>query len=125
MKFCKAIEAIVCALALAGSSAIAAGQDDFRVRSTMFSDGENDNSSSTGMSVASSDDCDGCADVGCCPRCCPQWEATADFIIFDRIGGKSQTLLRNAQGVTSVDAITDDALNSNDFDMGFASGPRQ
>jgi len=64
-------------------------------------------------------------DLGCCRACCcPDWTVTADAMIMNRIGNKSTTILprlRNGNGALVGSA---DVLNSNDFDFGFAAGPR-
>jgi hypothetical protein len=63
-----------------------------------------------------------CYSEGCAQRpCCPRWTATADFIIMDRTGTKSRTLVEGAQ-YPYIE--TTELLNSNDFKQGFFSGPR-
>jgi hypothetical protein len=72
--------------------------------------------------------CGGCEDTCCEPSCmqprCPRWTATADYIIFDRIGTSTRTLLREVP-IGSISAPPgEEVLNSNDFSQGFHGGPR-
>ena len=67
----------------------------------------------------------GCGDEGYCPSCfCPRWTATADFIILDRIGSVNQTLVERVPGNMPPNSPGTEVLNSNDFQQGFAGGPR-
>jgi hypothetical protein len=67
----------------------------------------------------------GCCDEGCCPSCfCPRWTASAEFIILDRIGSVNQTLVERVPGNVPPSTPGIEALNSNDFQQGFAGGPR-
>jgi len=71
----------------------------------------------------------GSGDEGCCPSCFfPRWTASADFIILDRIGGGNQTLVERVPGTVPSKDVPNtagtEALNSNDFQQGFAGGPR-
>jgi hypothetical protein len=67
----------------------------------------------------------GC-DVGGCPSyCCPRWTASADFILFERIGNANQTLVERVPLNRDPFAHTGvEALNSSDFRQGYAGGPR-
>jgi hypothetical protein len=66
----------------------------------------------------------------CCRQscCCPRWTASADFIILDRIGTKSQELVERVP--LSVDpsdlpvTFGPKALDANNFNQGFAGGPK-
>jgi hypothetical protein len=117
---------VICAiLVLPINSAVAVGQNDPAADRLLASDGEHSPPSFSEM-TADEPQGAGCCDVGCGESCCcPRWTASADFIIFDRIGSVNQTL------VARVPAIDDpfttsgtEALNSNDFQQGFAGGPR-
>ena len=62
---------------------------------------------------------------GCQSCCCPRWTASADFIILERVGGVSQTLVERVPLVDHPSTTTGvEALNSNDFQQGFCGGPR-
>ncbi len=66
--------------------------------------------------------CTGCCDVGCGPSCCcPRWTASADFIILDRIGGTNQPLVSRTDSLSTSGTVV---LTGNDFQQGFAAGPR-
>jgi hypothetical protein len=56
---------------------------------------------------------------------CPRWTAAADFIILDRVGNANQTLVERVPLHDDPYTITGvEALSSNDFQQGFAAGPR-
>ena len=79
-------------LVLATGSAAALGQNDPADGRLLIGNGEDSPPSFFGM-MADRSQCAGCCDVGPCqPCCCPQWTASADIIILDRIGGANQTL---------------------------------
>lgn len=110
-------------LVMAACYGMAFGQDNPTTYRFLSGNTEDTSPSPSGTAVAQSagvDNCGiGCGNVGCVQSCySPRWTATADFIIFDRIGTKSQTL------VDRIGATTDEALNSNDFNLGFRGGPR-
>jgi len=127
MKSCKVFGTFISViLVLATSIAIASGQDDPAAYRLITGDAEDSPSSVNGMGVAQSDDV-GCCDTGCDKSCCcPRWTATADFIIFDRIGTSSQTLVSRISRISRDTQLTTgtEALNSNDFRQGFHGGPR-
>lgn len=57
--------------------------------------------------------------------CCPRWSATADFIVLDRLGSASQTLVSTYPPHTPlVPGAGIERLNSNNLNQGFAGGPR-
>ena len=122
----KALGAIPCLfLVLVISSAIAFGDDDSAALRFFSSDKDNSEPIPSGSAVTQSESAEyspehsGCGDLGCCQSCCcPQWTATADAMILDRIGNKSQTILG------PLNAGEADRLNSNDFAFRFAAGPR-
>ena len=53
-----------------------------------------------------------------------RWTASAEFIILDRIGSVNQTLVERVPGNMPPNGPGTEALNSNDFQQGFAGGPR-
>jgi hypothetical protein len=57
-----------------------------------------------------------------------RWTASADFIILDRIGSVDRKLVELVSGSVPVDQIHHtfgpEALNADDFQQGFAGGPR-
>src|SRR3972149_5177070 len=123
---------IIALSVLISSSAIASDSEETAMGQLFSHTGESDSSWEAGTAVASSDrafpdcassdctfpDCGGCGIGGRFRRCCcPRWTAAADFIVLDRTGGKSQTL------ISLVDS-TEELLNSNDFSFGFYGGPR-
>ncbi|HEY4761470.1 MAG TPA: BBP7 family outer membrane beta-barrel protein [Thermoguttaceae bacterium] len=123
---------IISALLLSvGSSAIAVEPQDSAGYQVITSNREYDSSSAawgagSGSDCACSDcassDCGGCCDEDCYQRCCcPRWTATADIIFLDRIGSKSQTLVRETDRQSPTDGVL---LDSKDFDFGFRGGPR-
>jgi hypothetical protein len=120
---------VICAiLILPTSSAVALGQNDPAAYRLLTGNGE-DSPSSFSETKADQSQSAGCCDVGCGQSyCCPRWTASADFIILDRIGGTSQTLVSRVPGnVKFVDLPKTpgvEALNGNDFQQGFYSGPR-
>ena len=116
-------------LVLIVTSAAVLGQNEPAVARLLAGNGEDSPPSSFPETMADQSRCAGCCDVGCCQSCCcPRWTASADFIILDRIGSVNQTLVERvplsvpyplvpyARGV--------EALNGNDFQQGFAGGPR-
>ncbi len=125
----KALGLILCSfLVLATSSAVASDNDDPEALRLFSSDTEDSESVPPGPAITQSKSAEysGHGDLDCCrSRCCPRWTATADFIILDRIGNKSQTILGplTDDEIGPVDARAD-RLNSNDFAFGFAAGPR-
>ena len=109
-------------LALTASYAVAVDQNDPAAFRLISNETETPDAYLTGYSTAGSDDScscnmDGCENVCNASRNCSRWTASAEFIIFDRIGTKSETLVRNNR-------IGDEMLNSNDFHQGFYGGPR-
>ena len=67
----------------------------------------------------------------------PRWTASADFIILDRLGGANQMLVQGVAGFSTSDRFPGsktfgellhhaglEALNGDDFQQGFAAGPR-
>jgi Putative beta barrel porin-7 (BBP7) len=70
-----------------------------------------------------------CANAGCIRPCSnPQWTALAEFIILDRIGSVNRTLVERVPGTVAQQDLSNAAgvaaLNANDFQQGFSSGPR-
>lgn len=124
MKSCKVFGTFISViLVLATSIAIASGQDEPAAYRLITGDAEDSPSSVNGTGVAQPEDV-GCCDTGCCNSCCcPRWTATADFIIFDRIGTSSQTLVSRISRDTQL-TTGPEMLNSNDFRQGFYGGPR-
>lgn len=68
---------------------------------------------------------------GCCPSwfgpscCSPQWTAAAEFMILERVGGASESLVSSyPPHIPLVPGTGVERLNSNDLDQGFAGGPR-
>lgn len=129
-------------LILALAAGLAAGADrnkDNELRYSSVDQSYKDEASPNGEGVylasngsITGNECYG--DNGCCcgnsscgniclrPDCCPCWTAAADYIVLDRVGGKSQSLLQAVTNTTSF--ATTEVLNSNDFSMGFHGGPR-
>ena len=65
----------------------------------------------------------------CCPPCCrPQWTASADSIILDRIGGVPYALVETVPHSVPLDHLSSTPgtvmLNANDLQQGFAAGPK-
>jgi hypothetical protein len=120
---------VICAiLVLAISSTATLGQIDTAACRLLAGNGE-DSPPPFSETMADQSQCASCCSTGCCQSyCCPRWTASADFIIFDRIGGTSQTLVSRVPGnVKFGDLRTTpgvEALNGNDFQQGFYSGPR-
>jgi hypothetical protein len=109
-------------LVLAASSTAAPGQNAPTV-SPLPAGNEEDSSPSFSETIVGQSPCAGCCDLdGCQPYCCPRWTASADFIILDRIGTASQTLVERVP--YPVPGPVTEALNSGDFQQGFAAGPR-
>ncbi|MGD0653292.1 MAG: BBP7 family outer membrane beta-barrel protein [Thermoguttaceae bacterium] len=122
----KALGAIVNAFfVLAIGSTIVLGLDDPAAYRLITGDGEDSPPSFSETAVDQPQDA-GCCNLGCCQSCCcPRWTATADVIILDRIGNKSQTILGPpTDDVIGLVNASADRLNSNDFAFGFAAGPR-
>ena len=118
----KFLGTLVCAiLVLTASYAIAMDQDDPAAFRLISNETDTPDATLTGYSSAMSDDtgsCNvGCGDSGCQSCNCSRWTASAEFIIFDRIGTKSESLVRNNYTGTEL-------LNSNNFRQGFYGGPR-
>ena len=118
-------------LVLASSSAITLGQDDPAAYRLITGDGEGSASSFAEMPDAPSGYFGGCdqgCGQGCYQDCCrPWWSATADVLIWDRIGWKTQTivpLLYDGEDGEVTAAQRSDLLNSDDFTFGFRAGPR-
>jgi hypothetical protein len=73
-------------------------------------------------------------DAGCCnlglgqSSCDPRWTASADFIILDRVGSVSYTLVEKVSSSVPYDDLRHtfgpELLNANDLHQGFAGGPR-
>ncbi|MGD0517212.1 MAG: BBP7 family outer membrane beta-barrel protein [Thermoguttaceae bacterium] len=110
-------------LVLATSSATVLGQDDPAAYRLITADGEHSPPSFSETAVDQPQGA-GCCNADCCQSsCCPRWTATADFIIFDRIGGVNQTLVQRVPRDTYPSNGTE-LLNANDFHQGFYGGPR-
>ena len=92
-------------LVMAASYGIALGQDNPTTYRFLSGNIEDAPPSPSGTAVAQSaggSNCGvGCDNNGCFQSCySPRWTATADFIIFDRIGTKSQTLVERIGATT-------------------------
>jgi hypothetical protein len=122
-------ETVICAfLVLATSSAAAQGQNGPAAYILPTSNRE-DSPPSLSDTMADQSPCAGCCEAGGCQSfCCPRWTASADFIILDRIGGTSQTLVSRVSGDVTPEELRRnygvEALNGNDFQQGFSAGPR-
>lgn len=68
----------------------------------------------------------GYCDLDGCPSCvCPRWTASADFIILERVGGATRTLVERVPlSEHPLSTTGTEALNSTDFQQGFCAGPR-
>jgi hypothetical protein len=72
---------------------------------------------------------DGCGLAGSSALCHrPQWTASADFIIFDRVGSVNRTIVETVPGTVPLKDLEKttgtEVLNANDLRQGFAGGPR-
>jgi hypothetical protein len=98
-------------------------QSGFRLISSESEDtlaygyGQDTGASQSNYGGCSAADCDGCSCAACGGACYPRWTASADAMIMDRIGTKSQSIVNSYYR-------TREYLNSNDFHQGFYSGPR-
>ena len=64
-------------------------------------------------------------DAGFGPPCSPRWTASADFILFDRVGGVNQALVSTYPPHSPLVLGTGtERLNSSDFNQGYSGGPR-
>ena len=117
---------VICAIFVgAASSAAVLGQDD-PAASRLLVGNADDTPPSVSATTADQSPSAGFREAGGFPSYGrPRWTASADFLILDRIGGASQTLVsrvsfkddpRTTSGV--------EALNGNDFQQGFCGGPR-
>jgi hypothetical protein len=129
MNSCKLYGTMICAiLVLAASSAVAKDQNDQATYRLLTGNGE-DSPPSSSQTMAEQSQCAGCCDLGCAQSCSsPRWTASADFIILDRIGSKSQELVQRVPLSTNVHDLSSTfgpvALDANDFQQGFAGGPK-
>ena len=90
-----------------------------------FSTGDREDLQTSAETTVARSQSSGCCDEGCCSSCfCPRWTASAEFIILDRIGSVNQTLVERVPGNMPPNSPGTEALNSNDFQQGFAGGPR-
>ena len=115
-------------LLLATGSAVAQAQNNSAADRLLTGKGESSPPSFSETTVDLSQGV-GCSDADCCqPCCCPRWTASADFIIFDRIGSVNQTLVERVPGNVPLTELSNtfgsEALNSKDFQQGFYGGPR-
>jgi hypothetical protein len=120
---------VICAfLVLATSSAAALDQNDPGA-CRLVAGNRKDSPLSFSETMADQSPCAGCCEAGGCQSCCcPRWTASADFIILDRIGGTSQTLVSRVPGYVTPEELRRNSgvevLNGNDFQQGFSAGPR-
>jgi hypothetical protein len=125
---------IICAIfVLAISSAIALGQDEQAAYRLITADAQDTELTAPGHPAVQSENsgyldscntgCNQSCDTGCGRSCGPWWTASADFIVFDRIGGTNQTLVQSVP-VRSQLTTGAELLNGNDFRQGFYGGPR-
>ena len=130
----KVFGTVICAiLVLAISSAITLGREDPAAYRLITGDAEESPPKDSGLPMDQSQGVDycnpGCGNADCCnPGCsqrcyCPQWTASADFIIMDRVGGVDRTLVEEVPPPTFA-APNTAMLNANDFRQGFYGGPR-
>jgi hypothetical protein len=121
MRSRKIIGTVLSMLVFTGISVIAFGQEDYSIKPQLYEE-ESGTPSDAGLAFASSDrtiaDCGGCGAASCCQPCCPRWIASADVLIMDRVGGKSQTI------IGPIEEGGADILNTDDFAFGFRAGPR-
>ena len=71
----------------------------------------------------------GGVDLGYCrPYCSPQWTASADFIILQRVGGAPYALVETVPHSVPLNELSSTPgtvmLNANDLQQGFAAGPK-
>ncbi len=129
MSSCKLFGTAICAfLVLVTSAAFAVDQNDPATYRLLTGNGE-DSSPSFSETMAEQSQCAGCCDIGCGQSsCCPRWTASAEFIILDRIGSVNRTLVELVPGTVPFQDLQTttgaEALNANDFQQGFSSGPR-
>lgn len=121
---------VVCAfLVLSTSSTAALGQNAPASDGSLPGNGD-DRPASFSETMAGPSQSAGYRDVGPCPSCfCPRWTVSADFIILNRIGGASQTLVERTPFtippvVPGPNTPGTEALNSTDLQQGFSGGPR-
>jgi hypothetical protein len=112
---------------LAANSIIALGQNEPAAYSSLADNGEI-SPASFSETMAEQPQGAGCHDVlGSLSAGCPRWTASAEFLIFDRIGGGNQTLVEKLpSSVRFVDIANtsgDVVLTGNDF-QGFSGGAR-
>ncbi len=132
------LETVISAiLVLAASSAAVLGQNKPTDYPLLTGNGEDSPPPFSELPADQSQSASRC-DEGCCQSCsCPRWTASADFIILDRLGGANQMLVQGVAGFSTSDRFPGsktfgelftapglEALNSNDFQQGFAAGPR-
>jgi hypothetical protein len=116
-------------LVLIASSAAVLGQSEATIDPLLAGNREDSPPSSFPETTADQSQCADCCDAGFGQSCChPRWTATADFIILDRIGSVNQTLVERVPlSVPYLDVPKTpgvEAFNANDFQQGFAGGPR-
>jgi hypothetical protein len=71
----------------------------------------------------------GCSDLGLGQSCCdPHWTVSADFIILDRVGSVSYTLVEKVSSSVPYKDLRHtfgpELLNANELHQGFSGGPR-
>ncbi len=119
---------VVCAIFVSAAiSPLALGQNVPPADRLLASNAQDSPSSFLATPVDQSQSAD-CYGVGFGKLCCPRWTASADFIILDRIGGVGQTLVETVSGTVSLHDLHHtpgtELLSGNDFQQGFAGGPR-
>ena len=100
------------------------GQNDPATQSAMTGNGEGSLPSSPETAVEPSQGA-GLPDLGFGqPRYRPQWTATAEFIILDRIGSAAYPLVSTVPASQSPSDPGTEVLNARDLHQGFSGGPR-
>jgi hypothetical protein len=111
----------IVALFSAAHFAIAADTEDATVFRLISAENDESADGDSGTAVAKSE-AGGC-NFDCYDPCeCQKWTISADYLIMDRIGSKSYTLVSSIPTGQTGSSPTE-RLNANDFKMGFSSGP--
>jgi hypothetical protein len=125
---------LLCAmLVLVAGAAMALGQNDPAAYRLVAGDAEESPAMNSETPVYQSPGGD-CCGMGCSPSCCGQgclqstccarWTATADYIVFDRVGSIDRTLVMAQPPSTMRVPPPVEFLNAKDLNQGFAGGPR-
>jgi hypothetical protein len=128
MKFCRPV-AMVATIIISTFGFGIVHADDDSAGYCFLTGGSEDAAAAPSDLAASPSACHDCLAAGDrASDCCSRWTASAEFIVFDRVGSANWPLVERVPGTVPLADVFRtpgvEALNASDFRQGFAGGPK-